>query len=62
MLVAYDGGGLHGFAMQPGVAPLGGALAGPLQRQPRHTVQLTRARRTDTRRRAGLTSFPAAGP
>jgi tRNA pseudouridine38-40 synthase len=48
MLVAYDGGGFHGFAMQPGVATVGGALAGALERYLRHTVELTCAGRTDT--------------
>jgi tRNA pseudouridine38-40 synthase len=48
LLVAYDGGGFHGFALQPGVATVGGALAGALERYLRHTVELTCAGRTDT--------------
>ncbi len=48
MLVAYDAGGFHGFAIQPGVPTVGGALAGALERYLRHTVELTCAGRTDT--------------
>ncbi|MGH9057750.1 MAG: tRNA pseudouridine(38-40) synthase TruA, partial [Acidimicrobiales bacterium] len=48
LLVAYDGGGFHGFALQPGVATVGGALAGALERHLRHTVELTCAGRTDS--------------
>jgi tRNA pseudouridine38-40 synthase len=47
LLVAYDGLGYHGFALQPGVATIGGALAGALERYLRHTVELTCAGRTD---------------
>jgi tRNA pseudouridine38-40 synthase len=47
LLVAYDGLGYHGFALQPGVATVGGALAGALERYLRHTVELTCAGRTD---------------
>jgi len=46
--VAYDGGPYHGFALQPGVPTVGGALAGALERYLRHTVELTCAGRTDT--------------
>jgi tRNA pseudouridine38-40 synthase len=46
--VAYDGSGYHGFALQPGVTTVGGALAGALERHLRHTVELTCAGRTDT--------------
>jgi tRNA pseudouridine38-40 synthase len=46
--VAYDGQPFHGFAIQPGVATVGGALAGALERYLRHTVDLTCAGRTDT--------------
>jgi tRNA pseudouridine38-40 synthase len=45
--VAYLGGGYHGFAAQPGVKTIGGALAGALERTLRHTVELTCAGRTD---------------
>jgi tRNA pseudouridine38-40 synthase len=48
MLLAYDGSGYHGFALQPGVPTVGGALAGALERYLRHTVELTCAGRTDT--------------
>jgi tRNA pseudouridine38-40 synthase len=48
LLVAYDGSGYHGFALQPGVPTVGGALAGALERYLRHTVDLTCAGRTDT--------------
>lgn len=48
MVVAYDGGGYHGFALQPGVATVGGALAGALERYLRHTVEITCAGRTDS--------------
>ena len=39
--------GFHGFALQPGVRTVGGALAGALERHLRHTVELTCAGRTD---------------
>lgn len=48
LLVAYDGSNYHGFALQPGVATVGGALAGALERHLRHTVELTCAGRTDS--------------
>ena len=48
MLVAYDGSGYHGFALQPGVPTVGGALAAALERHLRHTVELTCAGRTDS--------------
>jgi tRNA pseudouridine38-40 synthase len=47
LLVAYDGSGFHGFALQPGLPTVGGALAGALERYLRHTVELTCAGRTD---------------
>src|SRR5262249_56406403 len=47
MLLAYHGAGFHGFALQPGVPTVGGALAGALERHLRHTVELTCAGRTD---------------
>ncbi len=47
MLVAYHGAGFHGFALQPDVPTVGGALAGALERHLRHTVELTCAGRTD---------------
>jgi len=48
LTLAYDGSGFHGFAMQPGVRTVGGALASALERYLRHTVELTCAGRTDT--------------
>jgi tRNA pseudouridine38-40 synthase len=47
LLVAYHGAGFHGFALQPGLPTVGGALAGALERHLRHTVELTCAGRTD---------------
>ncbi len=47
LLVAYDGSGFHGFAAQPGVTTVAGALGGALERHLRHTVDLTCAGRTD---------------
>ena len=47
LLVAYDGGGFHGFALQPGQRTVGGVLSGALERHLRHTVELTCAGRTD---------------
>jgi tRNA pseudouridine38-40 synthase len=46
-VLAYDGSGYHGFALQPGVPTVGGALASALERHLRHTVELTCAGRTD---------------
>jgi tRNA pseudouridine38-40 synthase len=48
MTVAYDGSGFHGFAPNPGIATVGGTLAGALARVLRHDVELTCAGRTDT--------------
>jgi tRNA pseudouridine38-40 synthase len=48
LLLAYDGGGFHGFALQPGVRTVGGVLAAALERYLRHTVEITCAGRTDT--------------
>lgn len=48
LLVAYDGSGYHGFASQPGVATVGGALGAALERYLRHAVDVTCAGRTDT--------------
>jgi tRNA pseudouridine38-40 synthase len=45
--VAYLGGGFHGFAVQPGVRTVGGAITVALERTLRHTVELTCAGRTD---------------
>ena len=47
MLVAYDGTGFHGFAPQPGVVTVAGALSGALERYLRHAVDITCAGRTD---------------
>ncbi|MDA8048103.1 MAG: tRNA pseudouridine(38-40) synthase TruA [Actinomycetota bacterium] len=48
LLVAYDGRGYHGFAVQPGQVTVGGALVAALERYLRHTVELTCAGRTDS--------------
>lgn len=47
LVVAYAGTGFHGFAAQPGVATVAGALGAALQRQLRHPVELVCAGRTD---------------
>jgi tRNA pseudouridine38-40 synthase len=47
LLVAYDGSGFHGFAEQPGVRTVGGALREAIERVTRHPVELTCAGRTD---------------
>jgi tRNA pseudouridine38-40 synthase len=47
MVVAYDGGGFRGFALQPGVPTVGGSICAALERALRHTVELTCAGRTD---------------
>ncbi len=47
LLVAYDGAAFHGFAAQPGVSTVAGALAGALGRSARTVVELTFAGRTD---------------
>lgn len=47
MVVAYDGRPYRGFAVQPGVATVSGALVGALERYLRHTVDMTCAGRTD---------------
>jgi tRNA pseudouridine38-40 synthase len=48
LLLAYDGTGFHGFALQPGQRTVGGYLAGALEQVTRHPVELTCAGRTDT--------------
>jgi len=47
MVVAYDGTGFHGFALQPGVPTVAGSICSALERALRHTVELTCAGRTD---------------
>jgi tRNA pseudouridine38-40 synthase len=47
LTVAYDGHGFHGFAAQPGVRTVGGALADAIRRVLGHAVELTVAGRTD---------------
>ncbi|HVA75242.1 MAG TPA: tRNA pseudouridine(38-40) synthase TruA [Acidimicrobiales bacterium] len=47
MVVAYDGSDFHGFALQPGVTTVAGAICAALERALRHTVELTCAGRTD---------------
>ena len=48
MTLAYDGGGFHGFAANPGVVTVAGTTAGAIERVLGHPVQLTCAGRTDT--------------
>lgn len=47
MVVAYDGSGFHGFAVQPGVRTVGGALGEAMSKVVRVPVELTCAGRTD---------------
>ena len=47
LLVAYDGTGFSGFAPNPGVKTVGGALRTSLERILRHQVPVTCAGRTD---------------
>lgn len=47
MTVAYDGSGFHGFAAQPGVPTVAGALAGAIEKATGHPVELTCGGRTD---------------
>src|SRR3954454_1594527 len=47
MVVAYDGSGFHGFAVNDGVRTVAGELAGALGRFLGHPVELTAAGRTD---------------
>jgi tRNA pseudouridine38-40 synthase len=47
MDVAYVGTGYHGFATQPGQKTVGGALVAAIERNLRHTIELTCAGRTD---------------
>lgn len=47
LTVAYDGTGFRGFAANPGVPTVAGALTGALERVLRHAVWLTCAGRTD---------------
>jgi tRNA pseudouridine38-40 synthase len=47
MLVAYDGSGFHGFAVQPGQRTVAGALAEAISKVVQAPVELTCAGRTD---------------
>lgn len=47
LVVAYDGTDFHGFAPQPGVRTVGGALAEAIEKVTRRPVELTCAGRTD---------------
>lgn len=47
MLVAYDGTGFRGFALQPGQRTVAGSLTTAIERVVRHPVELTCAGRTD---------------
>ncbi len=46
--IAYDGTGFHGFARQPGVRTVGGAVAEVLEKMSGVPVEITCAGRTDT--------------
>ena len=48
VVLAYDGTGFHGFAPQPDVRTVAGALGKALEKVLRHPVELTCAGRTDT--------------
>jgi len=48
LLVAYDGSGFHGFALNDGVATIAGALTEAIGNVLGHPVVLTAAGRTDT--------------
>ncbi|HEX6235915.1 MAG TPA: tRNA pseudouridine(38-40) synthase TruA [Acidimicrobiales bacterium] len=48
MTVAYDGSGYHGFAPNPGVSTVGGALRDAIAKVLRTPVDITCAGRTDT--------------
>lgn len=47
LCLAYDGSGFRGFAAQPGVPTVAGALGGALQAVVGHPVEITCAGRTD---------------
>ena len=47
LLLAYQGSGFHGFARNPGVRTVAGALTEALEKVLRHPVRLTCAGRTD---------------
>jgi tRNA pseudouridine38-40 synthase len=47
LVVAYDGSGFHGFAENPGVDTVGGALRAGIEQILGHPVELTCAGRTD---------------
>jgi tRNA pseudouridine38-40 synthase len=47
LVVAYDGTAFHGFAVQPEVRTVAGALTKALERVLRHPVEITCAGRTD---------------
>jgi tRNA pseudouridine38-40 synthase len=62
LVVAYDGGGFHGFAANRGVRTVGGTLAEALHTVLGHPVELTCAGRTDkgVHARAQVVTFDAA--
>jgi tRNA pseudouridine38-40 synthase len=47
MVVAYDGSGFHGFALQPGQRTVAGVLSEAIERVTRRPAELTCAGRTD---------------
>jgi tRNA pseudouridine38-40 synthase len=62
MVVAYDGSGFHGFAVNDGVRTVAGELGGALGRFLGHEVELTVAGRTDAgvHARAQVVTFDVA--
>ena len=62
LVLAYDGGGFHGFAANPGVRTVGGVLGEALAKVLGHPVEITCAGRTDkgVHARAQVVTFDAA--
>ena len=60
-MVAYDGAPFHGFAVNPGVRTVGGALTDAITTVVGHPVELTCAGRTDkgVHARAQVVTFDA---
>ena len=61
LVVAYDGAPFHGFAVNPGVRTVGGALTDAITTVVGHPVELTCAGRTDkgVHARAQVVTFDA---
>jgi tRNA pseudouridine38-40 synthase len=64
MVLAYDGSGFHGFAVNDGVRTVSGDLAAALGRHLGHPVELTVAGRTDAgvHARGQVVTFDAEAP